>query len=177
MVKRFDEPALLVKIKGEMVENLRRRGGPSSLLLTGADRPWTGKTLEAMGKAWNLSPIDAAIRIMRGGNAGHATSVASFNMIDSDVEAIMKQPWVVTSSDGSDGHPRQYATMPLKYQVYVKQKHVIDMVNFIRHSSGLTADMYGLKERGYLRPGYFADVAILDPANYAPGPITSIRAS
>jgi hypothetical protein len=72
---------------------------------------------------------------MRGSNAGHATSVASFNMIDSDVEAIMKQPWVVTSSDGSDGHPRQYATMPLKYQVYVKQKHVIDMVNFIRHSS------------------------------------------
>jgi N-acyl-D-aspartate/D-glutamate deacylase len=80
----------------------------------------------------------------------------------------MKQPWVVTSSDGSNGHPRQYATFPEKYAKYVKQLHVIDLQNFIRHSTGLTADMFKLDRRGYLRPGYFADVVVFDPRTFAP---------
>ena len=101
-------------------------------------------------------------------NHAQGSSVASFNMIDSDVEAIMRQPWVVTGSDGSDGHPRQYATFPEKYARYVQQKHVIDLADFVRHSTGLTADIYGLDRRGYLKPGYFADVLVFDPATYAP---------
>jgi len=178
MLKRLDDPATMAKIRVEMLENLRRRGGPASILLTSSGKPWTGKTLEAMAKEWKLEPVDAAVVIMQGGpSASPATSasgkgagiaIASFNMIDSDVELIMKQPWVVTSSDGSDGHPRQYATFTQKYKVYVQEKHTITLENFIRHSTGLTADMYKLDHRGYLRPGYFADVAVLDPASYAP---------
>ena len=80
----------------------------------------------------------------------------------------MKQPWVVTSSDGGPGHPREYATFQTKYAVYVKQKHVIDTAFFIRHSSGLTADIFKLDRRGYLKPGYFADVLVFDPNRYAP---------
>lgn len=178
MLKRFDDPATMAKIRVEMVENLRRRGGPASILLTSSGKPWTGRTLDDMAKQWKLEPVDAAVVIMRGGpdaspsaNAsGKAAgiAIASFNMIDSDVELIMKQPWVVTSSDGSDGHPRQYATFPEKYKVYVEQKHTITLENFIRHSTGLTADIFKLDHRGYLRSGYYADVVVLDPAKYAP---------
>lgn len=178
MLKRFDDPAAMAKIRVEMVENLRRRGGPASILLTSAGKPWTGKTLEAMAKEWKLEPVDTAVIIMRGGpdaspaasasGKGAGIAIASFNMIDSDVELIMKQPWVVTSSDGSDGHPRQYATFTQKYKVYVQEKHTITLENFIRHSTGLTAEIYKLDHRGYLRPGYFADVTVLDPAKYAP---------
>ena len=166
MIKRFDDPATMDKIRVEMRENLRRRGGPDSVLLTAYDVPWSGKTLTAMAKEWNVEPIEAAVRIMR--QAHTKGGIASFNMAEPDVELIMKQPWVVTSSDGSDGHPRQYATMPEKYLVYVKQKHVIDLANFIRHSTGLTADMFKLDRRGYLKPGYFADVVVFDPNAYAP---------
>jgi N-acyl-D-amino-acid deacylase len=166
LLKRLDDPATLEKIRTEMAENMRRRGGPDSLLLTAADKPWTGKTLAQMAKTWNLDPRDAALRIIR--DNGHGTSVASFNMVEPDIKAFMVQPWVVTSSDGSDGHPRQYATFPMKYAKYVKAEKTITLGEFIRSSTGRTADMFKLKARGYLKPGYFADVVVFDPDRYAP---------
>ena len=172
MIARFDDPAALPKIRAEMAENLRRRGGPESLLLTSAGQPWTGRTLGQMAAQWKLSPVDAAIRILRVPNAKGdnpaGVSVASFNMADRDVDLIMRQPWVVTSSDGSDGHPRQYATFPRKYQVYVRERKVIPLADFIRRSTGATADMYRIDRRGYLRPGYYADIVVFDPVRYAP---------
>lgn len=179
MIRRFDDPAQMAKIRAEMVKNLDRRGGASSILLTsgestqgnaaagrGKPGPWVGKYLSDMATAWKLDPIEAAVRILRE-SRGRA-SIVSFNMSEQDLQNFMKQPWVVTSSDGGPGHPREYATFPTKYAVYVKQKHVIDEAFFIRHSTGLTADIFKLDRRGYLRPGYFADVLVFDPDRYVP---------
>ena len=166
MAARFDDPATAAKVRAEMRENLRRRGGKEAILLTGEDQPWTGRTLGQMAAQWRLDPVEAAIRILK--TPGAKTGIASFNMADRDVDLIMKQPWVVTSSDGSDGHPRQYATFPKLYDTYVKQRRVVTLAHFIRRSTGATADLYRLKDRGYLRAGAFADVVVLDPARYAP---------
>jgi N-acyl-D-aspartate/D-glutamate deacylase len=84
------------------------------------------------------------------------------------VKLLMRQRWVVTGSDGSDGHPRQYATFPEKYAKYVQREQVLTTAEFIRRSTGLTADILGLDRRGYLRPKYFADVVVLDAAAYRP---------
>lgn len=176
LLARLDDPATLARIKTEMVENMRRRGGPASLLLIAPGFPWTGLTLEQAAAQWQTNPIDAALKIIRqsaenegkpGAKQG-GTGVASFNMAQEDVDRIMKQPWVVTSSDGSPGHPRMYATFPLKYQTYVRERKVIDLKTFVRQSSGKTADIYKLDRRGYLRAGYFADVLVFDPKGYAP---------
>jgi len=177
MIKRFDDPALLKKIKAEMVENLKRRGGAQTILLTSGEaqggtakdappKPWTGKYLSDIAKEWKVGPLDAAIRILR--ETGGKASIVSFNISEPDLENFMKQPWTVTSSDGGPGHPREYATYQTKYAVYVKQKHVIDTGFFIRHSSGLTADIFKLDRRGYLKSGYFADVLVFDPNRYVP---------
>jgi len=177
MLKRFDDPALMAKIKKEMADNMERRGGPQTLLLTAgaadgsnisnAPPPdWSGKYLSDLAKAWKMPPLDAAIKVLRD-SKGRA-SVVSFNISEADLENFMKQPWVVTSSDGGPGHPREYATFQTKYAVYVKQKHVIDTGFFIRSSSGLTADIFKLDRRGYLKPGYFADVLVFDPGGYVP---------
>ncbi len=175
LLKRLDDPAQLARIRTEMAENMRRRGGAGSLLLIAPGYDWTGKTLAAMAEQWRFDPRDAALRIIRAsfaareaGHAGRGTAVASFNMAQPDVDLFMQQPWLVTSSDGSDGHPRMFATFPEKYRRYVKDRPVITLATFIRQSTGLTADIYKLDQRGYLRPGYHADVAIIDPASYAP---------
>ena len=76
--------------------------------------------------------------------------------------------WGAAAGASGPGHPREYATFQTKYAVYVKQKHVIDTAFFIRHSSGLTADIFKLDRRGYLKPGYFADVLVFDPDHYVP---------
>ena len=175
LLKRLDDPAMLARIRDEMADNLRRRGGASALLLIAEGFPWTGRTLEQVAEGWKLDPRDAALRIIRqsveakGGEAKRGgTSVASFNMAQPDVDLLMKQPWMVTSSDGSDGHPRMFATFPEKYLRYVRERKVIDLATFIRQSTGRTADIYKIDRRGYLRSGYFADVLVFDPDGFAP---------
>lgn len=175
LLTRLDDPATLARIRGEMQDNLRRRGGAGALLLIAQGFPWTGQTLAAVAEGWKLDPRDAALRVIRQsieakrrGEAGGGTAVASFNMAQADVDLLMQQPWMVTSSDGSDGHPRMFATFPEKYAHYVRERKVIDVATFIRQSTGRTADIYKLDRRGYLRAGYFADVVVLDPAGYAP---------
>ena len=168
LLKRLHDPATLPRIRTEMGENLRRRGGADSLLFNSTGQPWSGKTLAAMAAEWKVEPVDAALRIIGNANNDQADSVTSFNMDPEDVKLLMRQPWVVTGSDGSDGHPRQYATFPEKYANYVQQDPVLTTAQFIRRSTGLTADILGLDRRGYLRPGYFADVVVLDAAAYRP---------
>ena len=110
--------------------------------------------------------MEAALRII--GTDEQGTAAASFNMTEDDIRAFMRQPWVVTSSDGSDGHPRQYATFPMKYAKYVVQEKVLGVDEFIRSSTARTAQMFNFERRGQLAPGYFADIVVLDPARYAP---------
>jgi N-acyl-D-amino-acid deacylase len=165
MIKRFNDSTLLPRIMIEMAENLRRRNGPHSILLLDKGYPWTGKYLDEVARGWKIDPIEAAIRIMR---QSQNVLIISFNMSQADVDNFMRQPWVATSSDGSAGHPRMYATFSIKYADYVKKRHVIDLPFFIRHTTGLAADMFTLDHRGYLRRGYFADVLVFDPGRFAP---------
>lgn len=166
MLARFEDPAQLARIKTEMVENLRRRGGANSLLLTRPGVEWTGKRLGEIAATWGIDPIDAALKIIKASPDG--SSVVSFNMAEGDIKLLMQQPWIMTSSDGSAGHPRMYATFPQKYAKYVLQEKAISLAEFINSSSGRTADRFKLEGRGHLRPGYFADVVVFDPAGYRP---------
>ena len=165
MIKRFNDPTLMPKIEAEMKDDLRRRNGPHAILFSHPGKPWSGKYLDQVAKEWKVDAIEAAIRILR---QTERESIVSFNMSQGDVDNFMKQPWVVTSSDGGPGHPREYATFTIKYADYVKKRHVISLPFFIRHTTGLAADMYMLDHRGYLRNGYYADVLVFNPNTYAP---------
>ena len=166
LLERLAQQDVIGKLLPEMRGNLRRRGGAQSLLLTSAGWPWTGKTLQQVATEWHVEPVEAALRIIRANE--EATAAASFNMTEDDIRAFMRRSWVVTSSDGSDGHPRQYATFPMKYARYVVQEKAIDLDEFIRSSTVRTAEVFKLERRGRLEPGYFADIVVFDPVRYAP---------
>ncbi len=160
LLKNLSDPSLHARLVKEMNVNLARRGGADTLLMTSApDKTIMGKTLAAISKERNESPIDAAIQIIQAGGS----DVASFNMKEADIEAFMRQPWVMTCSDGSEGHPRKYGTFPRKLRVYVFDRHVIPLEFAIRSSTSLPAKTLRLKDRGLLKPGYFADVLAFDP--------------
>jgi N-acyl-D-aspartate/D-glutamate deacylase len=92
--------------------------------------------------------------------------VISFNMQEADMVVFMRQPWVATSSDGTVGHPRRVASFPRKYHRFVRELGVLTPAEFVRSASGLPADILGIQDRGYLRPGAMADVVVFDPAGF-----------
>jgi N-acyl-D-aspartate/D-glutamate deacylase len=163
LLKNIDDPAIRPRLIKEMNENMARRGGADTLLMTSArDKSIVGKTLAQIATERHEDPIAAAIEIIKAGGS----NVASFNMKEADIEAFMRQPWVMTCSDGSDGHPRKYGTFPRKLRQYVYSRHIISLEFAIHSSTLLPAQTLGLKDRGLLKPGYFADVLAFDPKTF-----------
>ncbi|WP_245941946.1 N-acyl-D-amino-acid deacylase family protein [Sphingomonas gilva] len=161
LLKRFDDPALAERLRRDITENLRKRGGAKALLITeGAEK---GRTLAEIAARRGEDAVTAAIAMIR----IHDPSVASFNQTEADIAAFMRQPWVMTGSDASTGHPRVYGSFARKYAKYVKADGVLTLRQFIERSSALTADSFELKGRGHLRPGAFADVVVFDPQTFA----------
>ena len=147
-----------------MERNLVRRGGAASLLVTAPrDTLLRGQTLAQVAAARHVTPIEAALDIIAAGDAG----VASFNMKESDLRTFMTQPWVMTGSDGSDGHPRKYATFPRKLRQYVYDDRVLTLPQAIHASSQLAAESLPLPDRGVVAAGKYADVIAFDPTTVA----------
>lgn len=167
VLARLDDPALRPRLLQEMAENLKRRGGADSLLFTSSDaRELLGKRLAEVAKEKNLPPVEAALAIMRERKL-EGLDLASFNMNEDDVTRFMQQPWVMTGSDGSRGHPRMFGTFPRKLRVYVYQKKTITLPFMIHASSAFAAQTIRIPERGLLRTGYFADVIAFHPDTVA----------
>lgn len=166
LTARLTDAATRARIVEAMRENIRRRNGAESLLLTvvSGDEPLReaaqGRTLAAFAAARGVEPAEAALLILQDGGA----SVASFTMEEDDIAAFMREPFVMTGSDGSAGHPRKYATYPRKLRRYVLDRPVISMERMIAASSGQVAATFGLHGRGRLCTGCYADVIVFDPA-------------
>ncbi len=162
---RLREPRTVAEIRREMHENLRRRGGADSLLIVTANNAsLVGMTLAEIAEERGTDAIHTAVSIMLEG----PTRVASFNMREDDIRAFMQQEWVMTSSDGTDGHPRKYASFPKKYRDYVLAEQLVSLEDFLYRSSALTAQTFGLADRGRIEIGYAADIIAFDPQAYAP---------
>ncbi|MGB1197937.1 MAG: N-acyl-D-amino-acid deacylase family protein [Thalassotalea sp.] len=162
--QRLNNPELSTKLRSEIKENIRRRGGANSLLITAFKEPSiVGLTLAEIATKRSTDAITAAMQLVQEDDV----RIASFNMSPTDVETFMSQPWVVTSSDGTNGHPRKYASFPKKYQKYVKEKGILSLSEFIKQSSSKTAQILGLADRGQIKQNYKADIIIFDPESFS----------
>jgi N-acyl-D-aspartate/D-glutamate deacylase len=130
---------------------------------------WQGKTLGAVADENKTDLLNTVLDIERHGGA----QVVNFSMSPEDVTLIMKQPFVATASDGSSQvpsdtvpHPRSYGCFARKIGRYAIEDKIISLEHAIRSASGLPADILKLPERGYLKPGYYADVVVFDPKTF-----------
>lgn len=150
-------PELLPRIRKEMEDNLRRRGGPDALLFTDVNiKHLYGKTLKDIAEMREEPVMKTAFDIIMDGGS----RVASFNMNPEDLKRFMLAPWVMTSSDGSSGHPRKYGSYPKKIREYVQEKNYLDLGEMIRKSTSLPAKTFNIKDRGEIKEGYFADLLL-----------------
>ncbi|MGI8672273.1 MAG: N-acyl-D-amino-acid deacylase family protein [Luteitalea sp.] len=166
---RLADPATRAALLPEVRENIRRRGGPASLVIAfhPPDRRLEGQSLEQVATARKVSPEEAALAVI----AVRDPSIVSFNMALADIEFLMRQPWTMTCSDGAiflpgEGkpHPRGHGAFTRKLTAFVRDRHTVPLEQALRSMTSLPAEVLSLSGRGVLEEGAHADVVVFDPA-------------
>jgi N-acyl-D-amino-acid deacylase len=151
-------------------------GGPTGILIGAVvNRDLEnsqGKRLSEIASDQKKDPLDALFDFII---ADHGQTGAIFFMMkESDMQAALKSPFVSICTDsgaratdgplaGSKSHPRGWGTYPRILGKYVRDEKLMPLEFAIRKMTGLPASNVGLKNRGLLREGYFADITIFDP--------------
>ncbi|WP_438984906.1 N-acyl-D-amino-acid deacylase family protein [Aequoribacter sp.] len=150
-------------VLADLEQGIARRGGGQTLMLVATDNPQIeGLRLSEVAQQWDMTEAQTALKLLQ----ESPPRVVSFNMSESDIANFMSRPWVATSSDGTDGHPRKYASFPRKYNQYVVKQRVLSLPQFVQRSAALPAQILGLSDRGLLADGMVSDVVVFDPDEY-----------
>jgi N-acyl-D-amino-acid deacylase len=170
-LERLNDKELGPKVREAMEQNIKGCDDGKSIRIARYQKNprWQGMTLAAIATAEKKTPLEVALEIERNGGA----QIVNFSMSDDDMRLIMKQDFVATASDGqamtSDGtmiHPRNYGTFSRKIGRFAVEEKLVPVEFAVRSATGLPADILGLKDRGYLKEGHFADVVVLDPKTF-----------
>jgi N-acyl-D-amino-acid deacylase len=181
MVARLREtladPVAAANLRRDIAHEIARRGGADNVIIFDyPDSTVVGKSVGAVARERSMTPVEAAIDLQLKGNPNRAGGgrMRGFSMAEPDMEAFAAQPWVATASDagialpedGPSTHARFYGTFPRKIQHYALARRVLSVEDAVRSMTSLPAQILGLKDRGMLREGFAADVAILDLPRY-----------
>ena len=120
-----------------------------------------GRALVEIAQEWNVSSYAAAEKLMPAGAVYHC-------MRDDDVNNILKHPLTMIGSDGLPNdphpHPRLWGAFPRVLAHYGRDLGLFDLPQAVHKMSGLSASNFGLKDRGFIREGYCADLVLFDYA-------------
>jgi N-acyl-D-amino-acid deacylase len=183
-VARLKDPAIRARVKREMTtdttewENFFVGAGPDGILLNGfkseALKPLTGKRLSEVAAMRGTSPEDTAIDLVI--EDGSRVEAVFFLMSEDNLRKKLRLPWVSFASDSgslapegvflrSNPHARAYGNFARWLGRYVRDEKLVPLEEAIRRLTSLPADNLGIKERGRLTEGAFADIVIFDPAS------------
>ena len=154
-------------------------GGDWSRMLVSGRGSYEGLTMDRVlaakskGKTPTPDPLDVLFDILIEEGGSVPTVFAHHD--EKDMNLAMQQPWCSIGSDGSayategplkrgNPHPRNFGTFPRVLGVYVRDRGLLKLEDAIRKMTSLNAAKVGLRDRGTLRAGDFADVTVFDPA-------------
>ena len=163
------------KLRRDITHEIARRGGAARVVVFEyPDSTVVGKSIGDIAAARKLEPVDAAIALQLEGDVSRPGGgrMRGFSMDEVDMEAFAAKPWVATASDAgialpSDGpstHARYYGTFSRKIRHYALDRGVLTLEEAIRSMTTLPAQIMGIRDRGILREGVWADVVVFDPA-------------
>ena len=165
LIKRLDDPVEGKRIRALMQESLTRKDDGASVMIARCtyNPSWVGLSVAEIAKQLKKTPLEVSELIARNGGA----AIVNFSMSEADVRHIMQIPWVATASDGraylpgpDQPHPRSYGTFARKLGHYAIRENVLPLANAIRSATSLPAQILGMKDRGSLKAGYFADIIV-----------------
>ena len=183
MLERLEDPAARKRMRDEVINGLP--GWYNHYLATGdgwggmilvslrheRNKPFQGKRMSDLIAARGGHPAEVLFDVLLEENG--SVPAVFFHHSEADMQLIMRQPWTSIGSDGSavnpDGptgrshpHPRYYGTFPRVLGRYVRELKTITLPEAVKKMTSMNADKIGLKERGRLKEGAFADVTVFD---------------
>ena len=181
LIERLRNPSIRRKLKDEMRrggrdwESMAKDASWDRFMISGfAEKPsLVGKTIQEISEARRSDPYDAVFDMLIEGNAMVGVVVEDMN--EQDVQFVPQSPLSMIGSDGyslstsgrlgkGKPHPRSFGTFPRVLGRYVREKHVLRLEDAVRKMTGFPANKLGLRDRGLLRQGMKADIAIFDPS-------------
>ena len=183
MIARLKDPVTRERVKADMRdpsarwENLYHEQGADGIMLAGFAKPemrrYQGRRLSEVVAERGTSPEDTAMDLLIEDNSRIFSLY--FGMSEDNLRKQVRLPWVSFCSDAgsiaTEGaflsyhpHPRAYGSFARVLGKYARDEGLLRLEDAVRRLSGFAADNLKLKARGYLKPGYFADVAVFDPA-------------
>ena len=146
---------------------LREVTSPEGLLVVrfSRDRSYEGKTLAEIARLRGTDAPQTMMDMIKEAGEGDIGIVAT-SMDEKDVAEIMKWPFAMICSDGTStgGHPRGFGAFPRVLGRYVREQGVLILPDAIRKMTSASAAALGLKQRGLIAQGYYADLVLFDPA-------------
>ena len=180
--ERLQDPDIREQVLTEMTtptndwENLMLAAGAEGTLLVGFENPelrrYAGMTLDEVAAERETSPAETAIDLVI--EDGSRVQVVYFLMSEENVAKGIALPWVSFASDAASmategefldrmTHPRAYGNFARVLGKYVRDEQVITLEDAVRKLTKLPATNLGIRDRGELREGFHADIAIFDP--------------
>jgi N-acyl-D-amino-acid deacylase len=183
MLARLRDKATRERLKREIMTDTKEweniylgSGGPGGILIGAVVNrdleAMQGKRLSEIAAEQNKDPLDAIFDLIL---ADHGqTGAIYFMMSEDDLRAAMRAPFVSICTDsgaraadgplaGSKSHPRGWGSYPRILGHYVRGQHLLTLEEAIYKMTGLSAKKVGLRDRGLIKEGMFADITIFDP--------------
>jgi N-acyl-D-aspartate/D-glutamate deacylase len=185
MIARLKNPALRPRLRREILNGLP--GWYNHYLATGdgwggmilvtlrseKNKPFQGKRMSELIAARGGNPADVLMDVLVEENGSVPT--VFFHHSEPDMQLVMKQPWTSIGSDGGalsiDGptshthpHPRYFGTFPRVLGRYVRELQVITLPEAVKKMTSMNADKIGIKDRGRLQEGMWADITVFNPS-------------
>ncbi len=178
----LEDPAVRTRIRKEMLDDSESnrepstRGGAAGVLPVGfhkkENRPYIGMSLAQIAADRGQDWLDCAIDLLRA--EGQRIGTIFLSISEDNLRAQLPLPWIkfATDADGIDPawasdlgptHPRAYGTYPRVLGRYVREQQALTLEDALRKMTGAVADRLGLRQRGHLRAGFYADVVLFDP--------------
>ncbi|HOZ70052.1 MAG TPA: D-aminoacylase [Chitinophagaceae bacterium] len=136
------------------------------------DPAYEGKTLAAIAALENKTPARMLIELIARIEAWEKThndecreSIMATSMAEQDITRLMQWPYANICSDGSSSgrHPRGYGAFTRVLSKYTREEKALTLAGAIYKMTGLAATNLSIEKRGFLRPGYYADIVLFNP--------------
>lgn len=176
LLARLADPPTVARIRAEVLTEYPEQDAWERIFVSEVGSPeckeWEGRSLAEIGALWGEDPLTALIRLLREDRA--RCGMVHFAMCEEDVERVLQHETTMIGSDSSARatrgplrrgrpHPRCFGTFPRVLGRYVRERGLLTLEEAVHKMTGRPAARLGLRGRGTLARGQYADLVVFDP--------------